>query len=143
MGKTLLKVKKTGIKKPPRVQLQFHKRQDFGFNLHLLKLCNHDAHPFLGAASNCHRVATGHDVLQIAHQHSLPVPSTTGVPEGDPVGVLAMALLGATWVRAIESTKAHGFAYADLEFLASDFDKAEKALDMSVVFAEAFRRRAS
>ena len=133
-------------------QLQFHKRQAFGFNLDLLKCFNlmgracvtmmltHFGVPHQIATAWLRAMMQSTRVLQIAHQHSLPVPSTTGVPEGDPVGVLAMALLGATWVRAIESVDAHGFAYADnLEFLASDFDKAEKALDMSVVFAEAFR----
>ena len=131
-------------------QLQFRKRQAFGFNLDLLKcfklmgrasvtmMLTHFGVPTQITTAWLRAMMQSARVLQIAHQHSLPVPSTTGVPEGDPVGVLAMALLGATWIRAIESTETLAFAYADnLEFLADDFDKAEKVLDMSVVFAEA------
>ena len=46
------------------------------------------------------------------------VPSTTGVPEGDPLGIASIAAYGGLWAWQMEEKGATPFAYADnLEYL--------------------------
>ena len=63
-------------------------------------------------------------VLQVCGHSSAPIPSTTGVAEGDPAGPLIMILVAAVWthVLAAEHAALEPFAFADnLEVTTSSF----------------------
>ena len=85
-------------------------------------------------------------VLQVGHHYSMPQASTTGVPEGDPVGTLAVALLGTVWINLIREkcSNTTAYSYADnFEYLTCDFQEATKGLRESDRFANAFRQKIS
>ena len=139
-------------------QMQFEGNEAFGFNLDLLKCFNLMGRatvvllmaklgvPFSITHAWLRAMMQSTRVLQLRHQCSMPQPSTTGVPEGDPVGVVAIALLGATWINYLQD-RCEGltaFSYADnFEFVATKFRSAVQGVEFSGKFADAFRQKIS
>ena len=83
-------------------------------------------------------------VLQVCGHSSAPIPSTTGVAEGDPAGPLIMILVAAVWTHmlAAEHAALEPFAFADnLEVTTSSFPAAVAAVEANHKFHVALRNQ--
>ena len=96
------------------------------------------AHAWQAAMFRCVRV------LQVCGHSSAPVPSTTGVAEGDPAGPLVMILVATVWTRmlAAEHAALEPFAFADnLEVTTASFPAAVAAVEANHKFHVALRNQ--